>query len=86
MKLLSKKKTKEQRLEASMAIKSISASVSLVANSRLGIVNYNPRNIRRDIWSNAVTTGAVGAGSSTRRVTLDVSVAIRGTVLRGWWL
>jgi hypothetical protein len=56
MKLLSKKKTKEQRLEASMAIKSISASVSLVANSRLGIVNYNPRNIRRDIWSNAATT------------------------------
>ncbi len=32
-------------------------------NARLGIVNYNPlaRKIRRDIWSNAVTTDAVSA-------------------------
>ncbi len=44
----------------STAFKNI--SVNLVANSRLGIVNYNPRNIGKDIWSNAVTTGAaVGA-------------------------
>ena len=42
-----------------MAIKNI--SVNLVANSRLGIVNYNPRSLHRDIWSNAVTTDTVSA-------------------------